>query len=127
MFSHRDVLMQQYLCVKHKWDTTVFLNIHWDGIKSAMYTGTTKQQKAWCKLSHGLRATNKKLAQQNNRHDSRCHCCNRLWETWNHVFQCSEQQNRQHTHQQLQLLRSSFRSFQFSSPMITILIESIQS
>ena len=78
------------------------------------------------KLAHKLWPTNKLLSHRNNRNDSRCFRCNRLYETWHHVFQCPSTSSKQHHSKALKNLRLYFQTLHLSKPMITIMIAGIQ-
>ena len=86
IFATQDKLKQTYLMKKCKFASTSFNNIARSHINKAMKTRSSEQQRAYCKLSHELWATNYQLSKHNNRNDSRCFRCNRLYENWDHVF-----------------------------------------
>ena len=109
LHASQDQILRQYHLDKYNWTTSTFNMIAWDFLSQTLYRSTSTQLKAYIKIIHRKIATNQYLANQSNRHDNRCKCCNLLHEDWSHVFQCKSCHNQDFIRQQLtQLARHPY-------------------
>lgn len=91
LFIIEDRKMELYLREKYNWTPSTFLRINWASIHIAMARGNSEQRRAFIKMAHESWATNKVMSKRSNKNKSRCAHCGRLYEDWNHLFQCSNQ------------------------------------
>ena len=87
-FASKNSSLKQYIMKKAKWQAQEFNMIHWDYSQQSFYHCTTRQKKAFMKVTHKKWATNNFKSKMSNRNDHRCQRCQHLHKNWNHIFQC---------------------------------------
>lgn len=101
---------------KNNWTLQQFNYINWEFLRNAFYHSTTKQKKAFMKITHKKWATNEVKSKWSNRNDNRCIRCNKLHENWKHIFTCQSEHAEDFMQETLQDMNTFLVSSKVSAP-----------
>ena len=126
-FSKQNNQLLERICSKANWSSAMSDHIAWSCIKKAPFQTISPFQKKNCiKCQHRPLATDSVQHKRRKSHNHGCSCCQQLNEDWSHLFTCPSITSKFKT-TQLDDLHETLHTFRLSKPMVTALLDGINS